>query len=41
VIAGLPLTVVDRTYTEDGTVLRVEGPEAVLNDPVLGEWVRR
>ena len=40
VIAGLPLTVVDRTYTEDGTVLKVEGPEAVLNDPVLGEWMR-
>lgn len=40
-IAGLPLTVTDRTHTEDGTVLTVKGPEAALNDPMLEEWVRR
>ena len=38
VIAALPLTVMNRTHTEDGTTLRVQGPEAALNDPVLTPW---
>ena len=37
-IAAMPLTVTNRTHTEDGTVLTVKGPEAALADPALTAW---
>lgn len=38
-VTALPLTVIDRTHTEDGTVLQVKGPEAALSDPGLKAWM--
>jgi uncharacterized YigZ family protein len=37
-VAALPLTVTDRTHTEDGTILTVKGAEAALDDPALTAW---
>jgi len=39
-ITSLPLTVTDRTHTEDGTVVVVKGPEIALKDPALAIWIK-
>jgi len=38
-IAALSLTVTDRTYTEEGSVLTVIGSEKTLDDSSLAEWM--
>ena len=39
-ISILPLEVMERTHTEDGTILTVRGPEATLADDALAAWIR-
>lgn len=38
-VACLSLTILDRMYTENGTVLIVEGPEKSLRNPALSIWL--
>ena len=39
-IVGFSLAVVHRTYTEDGTIFTVRGPEETLKEAALAEWIR-